>query len=98
MEVAFLQWQSMKKIKFSGRETAVLRTIDFSTGISGSEIIERTHLEADELLDIINGLMESGFVETNPASERVEIFGLFETIFEINPAYAHDLREAIIRR
>lgn len=88
----------MKKIKFSGREVAVLRAIDFSLGSTGGAIMERTHLEAEEALDIVNSLMDTGFIETNPPSAIVEVFALFDTLFEINPAYAHDLRQAIIRR
>ncbi len=88
----------MKKLKFSGREMAVLRAIDFSIGSSGSEIIERTNIQPDEVTDIVNGLMELGFVETNPHVQHVEPFALFDTQFEINPSYAHDLKDALLRR
>jgi len=88
----------MKKIKFSGRELAVLRAIDFSTGTTGAEIIERTHMDAEEITDILNGLLDAGFAEANPPLARVEVFALFETFFEINPAYVHDLRAVIARR
>lgn len=88
----------MKKMKFSGREMAVLRAIDFSTGSSGSEIIERTNIQPDEVIDILNSLMEIGFVEVDPPAPRVEAFALFDTKFEINPSYAHDLKDALLRR
>jgi hypothetical protein len=88
----------MKKIKFSGREVAVLRAIDFSLGSTGGAIMERTRLEAEETLDIVNSLMDTGYIETNPPCAFVEVFALFDTLFEINPAYVHDLRQAIIRR
>ena len=88
----------MKKMKFSGREMAVLRAIDFSTGSTGSEIIERTNIDPDETLAIVNALMDAGYVETEPPQPRVEAFALFETQFEINPGYAHELKDALLRR
>jgi hypothetical protein len=88
----------MKKMKFSGREMAVLRAIDFSTGSTGSEIIERTSIDAEETLAILNGLMDAGYVETEPPVHHVEAFAIFETQFEINPGYAHELKDALLRR
>jgi hypothetical protein len=88
----------MKKIKFSGRETAVLRAIDFTTGTSGEEIMTHTFIDSDEMLDVLNGLLECGYIETNPASERVAAESLITTVFEMNPAYVHQLRIAIARR
>ncbi|MEA3187904.1 MAG: hypothetical protein QOD99_1734 [Chthoniobacter sp.] len=88
----------MKKMKFSGREIAVLRAIDFSTGTLGSEIIERTNIQPEEVLELLNTLLETGFVETDPPVQRVEAFAIFETKFEINPSYAHDLKATLLRR
>ena len=88
----------MKTIKFSGRELSVLRAIDFATGTIGSEILLRTRMDAEEALDIMNGLLEVGFMETNPARfGRVELAEFETTIFETNPAYTHELKRAIIR-
>jgi hypothetical protein len=87
----------MKKIRLSGREIAVLRAIDFSLGAPGSEIMERTHIERGELIDIFNGLIEAGYVETNPPVERVGAESVAETMFEINPSYVQDLKEATRR-
>ena len=87
----------MKKIKFSGREAAVLRAIDFSLGASGGEIIERTHIEPNEALEILHGLMDTGYVETPSMVERINPGAFVNTVFEVNPAYAHDLREALKR-
>jgi hypothetical protein len=88
----------MKKIKMSGREISVLRAIDFSLGTLGGEIMERTHIERGDLIDILNSLMDIGYVETNPASKHVDFGALEETVFEVNPSYALDLKEAIKRR
>ncbi len=87
----------MKKIKLSGREVAVLRAIDFSLGTLGGEIMERTHIERGELIDILNGLLDAGYIETNPAALRVDYGELEETVFEVNPSYALDLKEVTKR-
>lgn len=88
----------MKQMKFSGRELSVLRAIDFSMGSSGEEIVERTNIQPEEVLSVLSGLMEVGFVETTPPVEHVEPSALDGTKFEINPSYAHDLKEALKRR
>lgn len=89
----------MRKIKLSGREMSVVRSIDFTNGEHGSEILERTHIELDDLVDVVNGLMDSGFIETNPIVEQhVNAATLPATLFEINPAYIQELRAAIARR
>jgi hypothetical protein len=87
----------MKKLKFSGRELAVLRAVNFSLGSTGSEIIERTNIEAGEIADIVNGLMDTGYLECTPPLQQMEAFAVFDTLFEINPAYSHDLKEALLR-
>ena len=61
----------MKKIKLTGREQAVLKAIDFSTGTPGSEVLLRTHLEVLELVEILNSLIDAGFVECSPVAEHV---------------------------
>lgn len=88
----------MKKMKFSGREMAALRAIDFATGTTGAEIMDRTRIEPDELLDILNGLLDAGYVETIPMCERLKAEALADALFEVNPAYVHELRGAIVRR
>jgi len=87
----------MRKIKLSGRETAVVRCIDYTSNTAGLEIRERTHMELEDLVDIANGLMDAGFLETTPPSERVAADKFDTTLFEINPAYAQDLRIATRR-
>jgi hypothetical protein len=87
----------MRKIKLSGRESSFVRCIDYTSHTSGGEIRERTHMELEDLVDVANGLMDAGFVETQPASERVEAVAFDATLFEVNPAYAHELRLATRR-
>ena len=85
----------MKKIKLSGRERAVLRSIDFATGTSGEDIVTRTNMELEDLVDILNGLMAVGYVEVLPFAETTTAKALSAAMFEVNPSYALDLREAL---
>lgn len=87
----------MRKIKLSGREAAVVRCIDYTSHTPGLEIRERTHIDIEDLVDIVNGLLDAGFMETNPPSERVAVEKFDATLFEINPAYTHELRIATRR-
>jgi DNA-binding MarR family transcriptional regulator len=87
----------MRKIKLSGREGAVIRSIDYTSSTPGHEIRERTHMEVSDLVDVLNGLMDAGFVETIPSSERVEEAAFDNTIFEVNPSYTQELRIATRR-
>ena len=87
----------MKDIKLSGRERTVLRAIDFSTGTSGQEILERTNLAPEDLVDVLNGLMTVGYAEMRPYGEATSLETFGETQFDVNPSYALQLREAMAR-
>lgn len=87
----------MKHIKLSGREQAVLRAIDYTSGSTGSEIGEICHIEGTELADILNGLCDAGYVEVFPYAEHVTFLSYTESRFEINPSYALELKEALRR-
>ena len=87
----------MRKIKLSGREAAVVRCIDYTSNTPGLEIRERTHMELEDLVDIVNGLLDAGFMETTPPTERVAAEKFDTTLFEINPAYSQELRVATRR-
>ena len=88
---------TMKHIKLSGREQAVLRAIDYTSGSTGDEIRETTHIEGDELADILNGLCDSGYVEVFPYAEKVTFLSYATSRFEQNPSYALELKEALRR-
>lgn len=88
----------MKQIKLSGREMAVLRSIDYTTGSTGAEIQERTQIEAEDLADILNGLCDVGYVEIYPESVHVTLANCLESRFEINPSYFLQLKETMRRR
>jgi hypothetical protein len=88
----------MKEIKLSGRERAVLRYIDWSNGTPGSELLELVKIEPGELVDVLNGLMEVGFIEVVPYADQTAIETFREQNFEVNPSYALELRTALQRR
>jgi hypothetical protein len=88
----------MRVMSFSGREGAVLRAIDFSCGTAGADILVRTRMDALEVLDILNSLLDIGYVETVPAQQtHVERRALYTTMFEVNPAFIHELKKALKR-
>lgn len=88
----------MKEIKLSGRERTVLRFIDWALGSTGEELLACTRLEGEDLAGVINGLMDAGFVESVPYTERTDATALPEQRFEVNPGYALALKEAMKRR
>ena len=88
----------MRNVKLTGREVSIVRVIGFAEALSGAEILEATRMDAEDITDTLNGLMSAGFVESIPYGEQVSADDLSATSFEINPAYASDLRPAMIRR
>ncbi len=88
----------MRELKFSGRERAVIRAIDFTTGTLGEEIFTHTKIELEDLVDILNGLISSGYAEAVPYAESTSLETFQATLFEINPSYALDIRAAIAHR
>ncbi len=88
----------MRQIKLTGREATIVRVIGFTDSMLGAEIQDLTHMEGDDVTDTLNGLLSAGFVESIPFSEEVQLAEMAGTAFELNSAYAHDLREALYRR
>lgn len=87
----------MRQIKFSGREQAVIRGIDYVNGSTGDEIRERTQIEPDDLADILHGLCDSGYVESFPPTNLINVSNYAALRFETNPAYALELKTALRR-
>ena len=87
----------MKQIKLTGRERTVLRQIDFSTGTTGADLIERTRLEPDDLVAVLNTLMGIGYAEMNPYAEETDEATFRDKLFEVNPSYALELHAAMAR-
>ena len=86
-----------REIKLNGRELGVMRTIGFGLGVSGAEILERTNIEADDLCDLLNTLLDIGYLETPTMKEHVKPEEMPTELFEINPSYAGDLKVAMRR-
>ena len=88
----------MRYVKLTGRELSIVRVIGFAEAMTGAEILEATRMDAEDITDTLNGLLSAGFVESVPYTEEVVVEEMPATSFEVNPAYAADLRTAMIRR
>lgn len=88
----------MRAIKLTGREASVVRAIGFTESMLGAEIQDLTRMELEDITETLNGLIAAGFVESIPYSEQVPMAEMPSTGFELNPAYAHELKQALIRR
>jgi hypothetical protein len=88
----------MRNIKLSGREATVVRAIGFTEAMMGTEIQDCTHMDVEDVTDTLNSLMSAGLVESVPYSEEVQIAEVPVTAFELNPAYTHELKQALYRR
>jgi hypothetical protein len=87
----------MRTIKLSGREATVVRAIGFTNSMLGAEIQDSVKMESDDVADTLNSLMAAGFVESIPYSEQIQLAEMPVTAFEVNPAYMHELKRALIR-
>jgi hypothetical protein len=88
----------MRVIKLTGREATVMRAIGFTESMMGAEIQDYTRMELEDVTDTLNSLMAAGFVESVPYCEEVQLAEMPVTAFEANPAYAHELKQALSRR
>lgn len=84
-------------IRLNGREASVLRTIGFGLGVTGTELQERLQMAADDMVDVLNTLLDIGYVETASMKEKIGMNEYAAETFEINPSYAGDLK-AVLRR
>lgn len=88
----------MRNIKLSGREATIVRAIGFTEAMMGAELQDQTHMASEDVTDTLNSLMSAGFVESVPYREEVQLAEMPVTAFELNPAYAHELKQALYRR
>ena len=95
MEAA--NFSSVRTIKLTGREANVIRAIGFTDSMLGAEIQDFVRMELEDVTDTLNSLISAGFVESIPYAEQVQIAEMPVTAFEVNPAYAHQLKEALLR-
>ena len=85
----------MRRIKLSGRERAALKAIGFAEAIPGEQIREHTQIQPEDLVDVLNGLLAAGHVESRPYREQITATEMLATEFEVNPSYVHELRAAL---
>ncbi len=88
----------MRNIKLSGREATVVRAIGFTEAMMGAELQDVCHMDVDDVTDTLNSLMSAGFVESVPYYDEVQLAEMPVTAFELNPAYASELKQALYRR
>lgn len=86
-----------RQIKLNGRELGVLRAIGFGLGVNGTELHERTQIAPEDLCDVLNTLLDIGYVETTSMKNSVGLIDYAAENFEINPSYVTDLKEAMRR-
>ena len=85
----------MKQIRLSGREALVVRSLGFALAMPGPELVEHSRLSEEDLVDVLNALMEVGYVECTPYAEHTAVEALPTTEYEVNSAYAHELKAAL---
>ena len=85
----------MKNIRLSGREATVVRSLGFGLGMNGTDLVEHARMPDADLVDVLNGLMEVGYVECTPFAEQTTVAALPTTEYEVNSAYAHELKNAL---
>src|SRR5437588_3316772 len=90
--------ERMRQIKLTGREATVVRAIGFAESMLGAEIQDFTRMELEDVTDALNSLMAAGFVESIPYYAEVQLAEMPVTAFEVNPAYVHELKQAVMRR
>jgi hypothetical protein len=86
-----------RQIKMSGRELGVMRAIGFGLGVSGTELQERTNIAPEDLCDVLNTLLDIGYIEVTSAKQRVTEADYAAENFEINPSYVADLKDVMRR-
>ncbi len=85
----------MRQIKLTGREVSVVKALGFTEAKLGNEIQDYTQMQMDDVADTLNALIAAGFVECVPYAEEVQLAEVPVTSFELNPAYAQELKIAI---
>jgi hypothetical protein len=84
-------------IRLNGREAAVLKAIGFGLGLSGKDLQERIQMAHEDLVDVLNTLLDVGYVEAASMKERVSQEEYLTEMFELNPSYVADLKVALKR-
>lgn len=87
----------MRQIKLSGREQAVIRSIDYASGSTGGDIATRTQIEPADLADLLHSLCDIGYLEPTPYTEMINFANYKDLRFDVNPSYALDLKASMRR-
>ena len=85
----------MRKIKLSGRERTVLKALGFAEAVTGAQVMEHSHIQPDDLTDVLNALLAAGYIESKPYSEQVSAAEMPTVEFEVNPGYIHELKSTM---
>jgi hypothetical protein len=85
-----------REIKLDGGEITVLKTLGLSgTQMYGKQLLDHVkEMETAEFIDTLSGLMSLGYVLSNKVNLRMRD-DVERAFFRVNPAYAHDLRDAL---
>ena len=92
-----LFFASVREVKLTGREATIVRAIGFTESMLGAEIQDHVRMESEDVTDTLNSLMAAGFVESIPYAEQIQLAEMPVTAFELNPAYGHELKRALMR-
>lgn len=88
----------MRRIKLSGREMSLIKAIGFGIGATGEELLAVTSYDPENLTDMLNGMMNAGFIITEPYLLEFSQEQLPTIRFEVNGAYAHELKKSMTFR
>ena len=85
-----------REIHLSGGEITLLKTLGLSgTPTPGQQLVEHAgEMETAELLDVLNGLITTGYVLSNKLNVG-SIEDVTRATFRVNASYARELRDAI---
>jgi hypothetical protein len=84
-----------REIKLSGGEISFLKAMGLSgTPINGELLLERVEMEDAEFLDVLEGLISSGYV-TSTKVNVMKIEDVERSYFRVNASYSRDLRDAM---
>ena len=81
----------------------MVKSIDEANGSTGAEILENSHMDETDLPDVLNGLINSGYLEAYAPGETLPLVQEihpenFRTVrFDFNPAYIAEIRKAARR-
>ncbi len=93
----------MRTVRLNSREKNVLRCLDEVTGSTGAELEELCHIDKNDLLNILQGLLNTGLLEAYLPGRDVAVldeitFEELETArFEVNPGFAQELKQSMRR-